>query len=203
METITTHPILPSILVLSLFATTTYYTILRKPTPNPQQEQNSNTMPPKSKPYKPFSTLSAFFPPAPTFTDKSLPSLTGRVYIITGSASGVGYELAKILYLAGGTVYIGARSLARCEGAIESIIKETAGQGQGQGKGMAKGKLGSLVVDLSDLRTVKGGVEAFLEKEGRLDVLVHNAAVMTPPAGSKDKFVSPLSISDRLVGGAS
>jgi len=47
-----------------------------------------------------------------------------------------------------------------------------------------------MVVDLADLRTVKGAVEGFLAREGRLDVLVHNAAVMTPPAGSKDKLVS-------------
>jgi hypothetical protein len=29
-----------------------------------------------------------------------------------------------------------------------------------------------------------------LAREERLDVLIHNAAVMTPPAGSKDKLVS-------------
>lgn len=137
-----------------------------------------------TKPYKPIGKLSAFFPPAPTFTDASLPSLTGRVFIVTGAASGIGYELAKILYLKGGSVYIAARSTARCEGAIEKIISETASRDE-----KTKGKLGSLVADLADLRTVKSGVEGFLAKEGRLDVLVHNAAVMTPPAGSKDRLV--------------
>jgi len=136
-------------------------------------------------PYKPYSKLSQFFPPAPKFTDANLPSLQGKVFIVTGAASGVGFELAKILYLAGGTVYIAARSTARCEGAIEKIVSET-----GASKGEKKGKLGSLVVDLADLRTVKSGVESFLKKESRLDVLMHNAAVMTPPAGSKDKLVS-------------
>lgn len=137
----------------------------------------------------PISTLSAFFPPAPKFTDKTLPSQTGRVFIITGAASGVGFELAKILYLAGGTVYIAARSSARCEGAISEILEQTEHVGKG-GKGGGKGKLESMVIDLSDLGTVKGAVEGFLAREERLDVLVHNAAVMTPPAGSKDKLVS-------------
>ena len=50
---------------------------------------------------------------------KISPSLAGKVYIVTGAASGVGYELAKMLYAAGGTVYIAARSTSRCEGAIE------------------------------------------------------------------------------------
>lgn len=46
-----------------------------------------------------------------------------------------------------------------------------------------------MVVDLADLGTVKGAVDEFLGREDRLDVLVHNAGVMTPPAGSKDKLV--------------
>jgi retinol dehydrogenase-12 len=140
---------------------------------------------------KKMSTLNAFFPPAPTFTDANLPSQKGRVIIVTGAASGVGFELAKILYLAGGTVYIAARSTSRCEGAIQKLLEQTADMEIGKGgKGKGKGKLQSMVVDLADLGTVKPAVESFLEKEERLDVLVHNAAVMTPPAGSKDKMVS-------------
>lgn len=135
--------------------------------------------------YKPYSKISAFFPPAPTFTDKSLPSLDGHVSIITGAASGVGYELAKILYLAGGTVYVAARSQTRCQGAIDKLILETGCKREEK----KKGKLGSLVIDLADLTTVRKGVETFLGKEDRLDVLMHNAAVMSPPAGSKDKQV--------------
>lgn len=135
------------------------------------------------------TSLSAAFPPAPTFTDKNLPSQKGRVIIVTGAAAGVGFELAKILYLAGGTVYIAARSTSRCEGAISKILQQTEHVGTEKG-GKGKGKLGSMVVDLADLQTVKTGVESFLGKEGRLDVLVHNAAIMTPPVGSKDKLVS-------------
>ncbi|KFX89677.1 hypothetical protein V495_04427 [Pseudogymnoascus sp. VKM F-4514 (FW-929)] len=126
------------------------------------------------------SQFSAFFPPSPKFTDKNLPSLKGKVYIVTGGASGVGYELAKILYVAGGTVYIAARSIPRCEGAIEKIKSET---GTSKGK---NGQLKRMVVDLADMTTLKPAAEKFMREESRLDVLVHNAAVMTPPAGSKD-----------------
>ncbi|KAL2059931.1 hypothetical protein VTL71DRAFT_10086 [Oculimacula yallundae] len=143
----------------------------------------------------PVSLFSAAFPPSPKFTEKNLPSLTGKTYIITGSASGVGYELAKILYLAGGTVYIAARSEERCRGAIEKIVKEAkegdSGGCKKGGKGKAEGgegRLESLVVDLSDLRSVRKGVEDFLRREQRLDGLWHNAAVMTPPVGSLDKL---------------
>jgi retinol dehydrogenase-12 len=132
------------------------------------------------------SQFSAFFPPAPKFTDKNLPSLKGKVYIVTGGASGVGYELAKILYVAGGTVYIAARSTPRCEGAIKKIKLETGASAN------KNGELKSMVVDLADMTTLKPAAEKFMREESRLDVLVHNAAVMTPPAGSKNKHVSNL-----------
>jgi retinol dehydrogenase-12 len=128
------------------------------------------------------SAFSAIFPPSPTFIDANLPSLDGKVYIVTGAASGVGFELAKILYAAGGTVYIAARSSSRCTEAIEKI--------KAQVKGGKEGRLESMVVDLADLSTVRAAVEGFLGRETRLDVLFHNAGVMTPPAGSKDKLVS-------------
>jgi retinol dehydrogenase-12 len=135
----------------------------------------------------PISTLSQFIPPwPPKFTDKDLPCLTGKVYIITGAASGIGYQLTKLLYLKGATVYIAARSQARCDGAIEQLqldMKSTDSDDK------MYGKLGTMVVDLSDLRTIRIGVDSFLEKESRLDGLVHNAAVMSVPLGSKDKQV--------------
>lgn len=135
----------------------------------------------------PISTLSQFIPPwPPNFTDNDLPYLAGRVYIVTGAASGVGYQLIKILYLKGATVYIAARSQARCDGAIEQLLSETECIG---GDEKTHGKLGTMVVDLSDLKTVRPAVVGFLKKESRLDVLVHNAAVMSAPLGSKDKQV--------------
>lgn len=124
------------------------------------------------------STLSAIFPPSPSFTEKDLPSLLGKVFIITGAASGVGFELARILYIAGGTVYIAARSTSRCEGAIEEIKKQTRGK-------KVEGVLKSMLLDLADLRTIKPAVDSFLQQETRLDVLFNNAGVMNTPVGSK------------------
>lgn len=128
------------------------------------------------------SLFSAIFPPAPTFTDKDLPSLAGKVFIVTGAASGLGFELAKIIYLAGGTVYIAARSVSRCDDAIEKIKVQTRGR-------KSEGKLKTMVIDLADLGTIKGAADEFLRQETRLDVLVNNAGVMIPPAGSKGKQV--------------
>ncbi|KAF1958352.1 NAD(P)-binding protein, partial [Byssothecium circinans] len=116
------------------------------------------------------------FPPAPTFTEKNLLELSSKVYIITGATSGVGLELAKILYTLHATVYIGARSSSRFDTATAAIKAECTD---------SKGALKPFIADLASLRTIKPAVDAFLNEEYRLDVLFLNAGVMTPPAGSK------------------
>jgi NADP-dependent 3-hydroxy acid dehydrogenase YdfG len=54
--------------------------------------------------------FSQFFPPRPNFTSENLPDQQGKVFLITGGTSGIGFELAKILYRHGGKVYITARN---------------------------------------------------------------------------------------------
>src|SRR4051812_14853069 len=122
------------------------------------------------------STFSQVFPPAPTFTEKNLVDLSTKVYIITGAAAGIGLSLAKVLYRLNATIYIGARSASRCDEGISAIKSAVPN---------SKGTLKPFVADLSDLRTIKPAVSAFLSQEHRLDVIFLNAGVMTPPAGSK------------------
>lgn len=100
---------------------------------------------------------------------------------MTGSAVGVGYELAKMLFAKNGTVYIATRSKEKIDSAIASLKKDYPG---------SRGRVESLILDLSDLPTIKPAAMRFLEKENRLDVLVHNAAVMRPPKGSTSVQVS-------------
>jgi retinol dehydrogenase 12 len=131
--------------------------------------------------------INAIFPPCPPFTEKDLGDQSGKVFIITGAASGVGYELAKLLYAKGGAVYIAARSAKRATDAIEKLKAQVP---------ESSGRLVAMVLDLADLTTIKPAVEAFLKQESRLDTLVHNAGVMMPPPKSKTKLVS-LAITDQ------
>ncbi|KAI3390941.1 hypothetical protein diail_8339, partial [Diaporthe ilicicola] len=109
------------------------------------------------------------FPPKPTFTEEHLEDQAGKVFIITGANSGVGFELAKLLYQKNGTVYIAARSGSKIKNAIDAIEREFPS---------STGRLASVVIDLSDLSTIRPAAQDFLEKETRLDVLFHNAGVM-------------------------
>ncbi|RYO82324.1 hypothetical protein DL766_003119 [Monosporascus sp. MC13-8B] len=106
----------------------------------------------------------------------SLGSKLFLVYIVTGANTGVGKELAHILYSKNAKVYVAARSKEKAIDAINEI-KERAPQ--------SKGQLVFLQLDLADLRTIKASAEEFLSQETRLHVLFNNAGVMTPPQGSK------------------
>ncbi|KAK9491881.1 putative oxidoreductase [Lipomyces doorenjongii] len=124
------------------------------------------------------STWSQVFPPKAKLTEENLPDQTGNVFIVTGSSSGVGKELAQILYSRNATVYMATRSADKAGKAIESIKSAVPS---------SNGKLVFLHLDLDDLTTIKKSADEFLSKEQKLDVLWNNAGVMVPPQGSKTK----------------
>ena len=128
-------------------------------------------------------TFSQFFPPQPTLTEANLPSQNGKVFLVTGGYSGVGLELCRILYQAGGRVYLAGRSEAKAKDAI-SQIKGSKAQASEQSPRDSAGELVFLDVSLDDLNTIKPAVQKFTSTESRLDVLFNNAGVSNPPAGS-------------------
>ncbi|TVY81604.1 putative oxidoreductase [Lachnellula suecica] len=122
-------------------------------------------------------TWSQFFPPSPTLTKRNLPRQDGKVFIVTGGASGIGYELCTILYQAGGKVYLAGRSEANAQAAISAIKAIPTST-------PASGSLTFLPISLDDFSTIKPFVTAFTAAESRLDVLFNNAGVSNPPPGS-------------------
>ncbi|KAJ8101964.1 hypothetical protein POJ06DRAFT_207434 [Lipomyces tetrasporus] len=129
------------------------------------------------------SLRSEFRPPPAAFTEKDMPDLTGKVFLVTGGSSGVGLELCRILYHRGGRVIVGGRSEKAFLSAADNV-KANPATGLG---GSPKGSLEFLYIDLSDLATVKPAAQELLSKINRLDVVWYNAGVMIPPVGSKTK----------------
>ena len=118
------------------------------------------------------------FPSSPTFTEKDLPGLTNKVFMVTGGNAGLGFELVKILYWKGATVYMASRSQEKAEKAIKSIQATST---------TTSGQIKYLHLDYNDLSTVKRSAEEYGAQEDRLDVLWNNAGVGIVPNDSKSK----------------
>jgi retinol dehydrogenase-12 len=115
------------------------------------------------------SSWTQFFPPKPQFTEEDVSNLQGNVYIVTGSNTGIGKELARMLYAKNAKVYIAARSREKAEAAIHDISTSAPA---------SSGNLKFLHLDLSDLDRVKAAAQTFLGQEKKLNVLFNNAGLM-------------------------
>ena len=116
----------------------------------------------------------SFFIPPPALTESNLPDQRGKVHIVTGGYTGVGFELCQILYRRNAKVYIAGRNADKASSAIKAIKAANPS---------AKGALEYMQLDLADLTSIKPAVDAFNAQETRLDVLTNNAGVMMPPPG--------------------
>lgn len=126
---------------------------------------------------------SQYFPPKPTFTEKDVPpgSQVGKVFIITGANQGIGFELAKILYPTGATIYLAGRSQERVSKAIEQVKAAV------QPAPSTPATLKYLHLDLSDLTTIKASAAEFAKQEQKLDILWNNAGIGGNPKGTTTK----------------
>ncbi|KAK0446074.1 uncharacterized protein EV420DRAFT_1622615 [Desarmillaria tabescens] len=91
----------------------------------------------------------------------SLLDLTGKVVIVTGGNTGIGYWTVLHLARKGAKVYLAARNESKALDAIKSMTEAGIGSGQ----------VIWLPFDLKDPRLAKKAAEDFLSKEKRLDVL--------------------------------
>jgi 3-oxoacyl-[acyl-carrier protein] reductase len=91
-------------------------------------------------------------------------SLKDKVAVVTGASQGIGRDTALALAEAGAKVAVAARS----EEKLSALVADIAAAG---GCGLA------VKMDVADAEQVKAGFKQVLEKFGRLDILVNNAAI--------------------------
>lgn len=137
------------------------------------------------------------FPGKPKFTEAKYPSLDGKVVLVTGANTGVGYETVKSLAgLTNAKVYILGRGKEKTLQAIKRIELEVARE---YNKSPIK-KIGFIEADLSDLTTIKPAVEKFLSVEHRLDIAIFNAGMMHPRNGAKTVQGHELTLGTNAIG---
>jgi NAD(P)-dependent dehydrogenase (short-subunit alcohol dehydrogenase family) len=117
-----------------------------------------------------------------SWTTADIPDLTGKVIIVTGANSGLGFESTKELARKGARVIMACRNLDKARAALRQIRLE-----------IPDAPAEIMRVDLVDLDSVHEFAEAFRAKYQRLDVLVNNAGIMMVLYGTtKEGFESQL-----------
>ena len=102
------------------------------------------------------------------WTTEDMPDLSGKVIIVTGGNSGLGYESVKAFAEKGAEVVLASRSLEKGNAAKYEM-------------GDPKGKIVVMQLDLMDFSSIKNFAETFKANYKKLDVLLNNAGIMTTP----------------------
>ena len=96
-----------------------------------------------------------------------IPSLAGRVAVVTGAGRGIGYFTAEALARAGATVVITTRRPEQAEHALDSIRSHVVGA-----------DVSAVTLDLASLASVRAAVT---ELPATIDLLINNGGDTDPP----------------------
>lgn len=99
-----------------------------------------------------------------------MPDLSGKMIIVTGGNSGIGYAAVQQFVRKGAHVVLACRDMEKARAAIGSITSEHR-----------QSSLEAMPLDLASLESVRGFAAAFLAGHKALDILCNNAGVMALP----------------------
>ena len=107
------------------------------------------------------------------WTDENVPDQSGRVAVVTGATSGLGYETARVLAQHGASVVLAVRDVEKGKQAASRIGGDVSVQ----------------ALDLTSLASVRSAAADLRAAHPRLDLLINNAGVMyTPRQTTADGF---------------
>ena len=125
--------------------------------------------------YKYLASQNGNSAPADKWTVANMPDLTGKVIIVTGANSGIGFEAAKEFTRKGATTILACRSKDKAEAALAEIMTE-----------IPNANAEIMLLDLASQASVHQLADTFKAKYDQLDVLVNNAGIMMVPYGTTE-----------------
>ncbi|MGV8858417.1 oxidoreductase [Rhodoglobus sp.] len=105
------------------------------------------------------------------WTESDIASVTGKVAIVTGANSGLGFETARALLKAGALVVMTMRTTEKAAAAKTAIVEQ-----------LGDVSVETMLLDLADLESIRRFSEEFHGKHSRLDLLINNAGIMMTDA---------------------
>ena len=109
------------------------------------------------------------------WTTNDISNLTGKVIIVTGANSGIGYEAALEFARKGGRTILACRSMDKARAALSQIQAQVPN---------APAEI--MQLDLTSQASIHAFAAAFKAKYGRLDLLINNAGIMMVPYGKTE-----------------
>jgi len=107
-----------------------------------------------------------------------MPSQDGKIAIVTGGNSGIGFETVRALALKNAQIVIASRNITKTEDARQKILLE-----------LPAAKIKTMQLDLASLSSIAAFVSEFKQHFQQLHLLINNAGVMAIPwAQTSDGF---------------
>ncbi|KAF9906125.1 hypothetical protein EC991_000921 [Linnemannia zychae] len=111
------------------------------------------------------------------YSHDQIPDLTGKVAIVTGANSGLGYATTLALALHGAHVFLACRSQERALTAIERV-KEEVKATYPERFATTEPRMEFLELDLGDMNKTRQAAKEFLKKGLPLHILVNNSGIV-------------------------
>lgn len=112
------------------------------------------------------------------WTTADMPSLAGRVAIVTGANRGLGLEITTALAVAGASIVMACRDRDRARTAATTVLRNAP-----------RAQVDILALDLADQASIRPFANAYARQHASLDLLIHNAsAIMVPQQKTRDGF---------------
>jgi len=104
------------------------------------------------------------------WTSDDVPGQQGRLAVVTGANTGLGFETARVLAARGASVVLAVRDTDKGKAAAARIAGTAPGA-----------DVTVQLLDLASLESIRAAAGALRARHPRIDLLVNNAGVMFPP----------------------
>src|SRR6202034_820472 len=104
------------------------------------------------------------------WTSDDVPAQQGRLAVITGANTGLGFETAQVLAAHGASVVLAVRDIEKGKRAAARIVGTTPGA-----------NVMVQPLDLTSLDSIRAAAGELRATHPRIDLLINNAGVMYPP----------------------